>query len=64
MGMVKRKIAGATTPVMEIKQTGNHFHIKNTTAVTSNELDFEAGTSFQADIPGITSCKWDVSKRL
>ena len=58
MGMVKRKIAGATTPVMEIKQNGNHFYIKNTSAVSSNELDFDAGTSFDTEIPGITSCKW------
>lgn len=59
--MIKRKLASATTPVMEIKQSGNHFYIKTTTTLTSQELDFTAGEKYKADIPGITSGKWDVS---
>ena len=46
VGMIKRKLAGSTTPELEVTQDGDSWTVKTKTAIKNSEIKFKLGEEF------------------
>ncbi|KAG7482600.1 cellular retinoic acid-binding protein 1 [Solea senegalensis] len=67
---VLRTIAGAAAsrPNVEIRQDGEHFHIKTSTTVRTMEIDFLIGEEFEEETVDRRKCKslatWETENKI
>jgi len=61
LGMIKRKLVLALSPVMDISIDGNKVNIKTCTTFSSQEMSFTVGEDFETDMPGICDGKFNAS---
>jgi fatty acid-binding protein 3 len=57
VGLVMRKMAGAATPVQDIKVNGDEYEIKTTTTFKTTEVKFKLGEEFEEVRGDGSKCK-------
>ncbi|XP_044528702.1 cellular retinoic acid-binding protein 2 [Gracilinanus agilis] len=64
----KIAVAAASKPVVEIKQDGDNFHIKTSTAVRTTEINFKIGEEFEEQTVDGRPCKslvkWESQNKM
>merc|ERR1712055_246023 len=62
VGLLKRKAALASTPSMEISESGGKYKMVTSTTLSSVELNFELGVEFDETTADGRTCKTTVTK--
>merc|ERR1711973_167671 len=61
LGLLKRKAAMASTPTMEISESGGKYKMVTSTTLSSVELNFELGVEFEETTADGRTCKTTVT---